>query len=146
MFDFYIITLYKYSNTKQHIGVLEMKQTITLLAIAALIAPAAFATEPLLLEPLSPTVLSTTPGVTPTQTTNTTTNGLQVSLPNQTGTYEATFTPASQMNPNMVPQNAAAEGKPVPEKKTPRVKVQTKQRSQGNAYWNAGGKGTKSFF
>lgn len=96
------------------------------------------ATEPLLLEPLSPTVLSTTPVTSNPATTP------QVSV--QNGTYEATFTPANKLDPNMVPQNAAAEGKPVPAKREPRVKIQTKQRSQGNSYWNPGGKGTKSYF
>ena len=87
--------------------------------------------------------MSTTPAaVTPT-TTTTGTNGVQVTTPGATG---ATFTPVSQLSPNMVPQNAAAEGKPVPAKRQPRVRIQTKQRSQGNSYWNAGGKGTKSFF
>ena len=46
----------------------------------------------------------------------------------------------------MVPQNAAAEGKPVPVKDLPRVRIQTKQGRQTNTQWNPGGKGTKSFF
>ena len=64
------------------------------------------------------------------------------------GTYEATFIPASQVetDPNMVPQNAAAKGQPVPEQRSPRVRIRTKQRSQGNSYWNAGGKGFKSYY
>lgn len=135
---------------------------ILLSTLMILSSSAVLAAEPLLLEPLSPTVLSTTPGVGVQQTTNVQpasgqtqnitpavdANGPQITFPNQTGVYDATFTPRSKMetDPNMVPQNAAAEGKPVPEKGEPRVRVQTKQRSQGNAYWNAGGKGTKSFF
>lgn len=95
--------------------------------------------EPLLLAPLSPTVLSQSYTGT-TQDAS----GLQISTPTQQGVYEATYTP--NLGENMVPQNAAAEGKPVPAKEEPRVKIQTKQRSQSNAYWNAGGKGTKSFF
>ena len=127
-----------------------MKKTL-LLSVVLFSASAVFAAEPLLLEPLSPTVLSTTPGLSTTQSVQTdanqqNANGPQITFPNQTGVYEATFTPRSKMDPNMVPQNAAAEGQPVPEKQEPRVRVQTKQRSQGNAYWNAGGKGTKSFF
>ena len=47
---------------------------------------------------------------------------------------------------NMIPQNAAAKGEPIPAKREPRVRIQTKQRSQGNSYWNPGGKGTKSYF
>lgn len=111
-----------------------MKKTIALLAVLSITMPA-IATEPLLLEPLSPTVLSTTQSAAQTSENS---GDVQVSFPegNYTGTYDS----------NMVPQNAAAEGKPVPEKELPKVKVQTKQRSQGNAYWNAGGKGTKSFF
>lgn len=64
------------------------------------------------------------------------------------GIYEATYVPASQMetDPNMVPQNAAAKGEPVPAQRQPRVRIRTKQRSQGNSYWNAGGKGWKSYY
>lgn len=116
-----------------------MKKLLMVIAIAA-IAQSSNAAEPLLLEPLNSTVLSTTPGVTA--------NSPQVAVPNQSGVYEATFTPANKVitDPNMVPQNAAAEGLPVPQKREPRVKIQTKQRSQGNSYWNPGGKGTKSYF
>ncbi len=115
-----------------------MKRLVLVLTIMAIAQVANAATEPLLLEPLSPTVLSTTPVTSNPATTP------QVSV--QNGTYEATFTPANKLDLNMVPQNAAAEGKPVPAKKEPRVKIQTKQRSQGNSYWNPGGKGTKSYF
>lgn len=134
-----------------------MKKTALLLTMVLFSAVSASAAEPLLLEPLNTPVLSTSPATTPatniqpaTNNTNaadnTKTNEPKISFPTQPGVYEATFTPASKMDPNMVPQNAAAEGKPVPEKELPRVRIQTKQRSQGNAYWNAGGKGTKSFF
>ena len=115
-----------------------MKRLVLVLTIMAIAQVANAATEPLLLEPLSPTVLSTTPVTSNHATTP------QVSV--QNGTYEATFTPANKLDSNMVPQNAAAEGKPVPAKREPRVKIQTKQRSQGNSYWNPGGKGTKSYF
>lgn len=135
-----------------------MKKTALLLTMVLFSAVSASAAEPLLLEPLNTPVLSTSPATTPatniqpaTNNTNaadnnTNTNEPKISFPTQPGVYEATFTPASKMDSNMVPQNAAAEGKPVPEKGLPRVRIQTKQRSQGNAYWNAGGKGTKSFF
>lgn len=119
-----------------------MKKLALLLTLISLTTVSAIAAEPLLLEPLSPAVLSGTKPVT-TTTAPEEKNGVQVSVP---GASEATFTPVSQLNSNMIPQNAAAEGKPVPERRQPKVKVQTKQRSQGNAYWNAGGKGTKSFF
>lgn len=120
-----------------------MKNLVLLFAVALFTVSTASAAEPLLLEPLSPTVLSTTPGVSSPSVDN---KGVEVFVPGKDGVYEASFTPAKQIDSNMIPQNAAAEGKPVPEKKEPRVRVQTKQRSQGNAYWNAGGKGTKSFF
>lgn len=127
-----------------------MKKLAFLLTMISFSAVAVSAAEPLILEPLSPTVLSAPYGVgqsaQPVQSVQPATNQPQVSVQGQTGVYEATFTPASKLDPNMVPQNAAAEGKPVPQKSEPRVKVQTKQRSQGNSYWNAGGKGIKSFF
>ena len=99
-------------------------------------------TEPLLLAPLS-TVLSSSPA-----NYDATTKSGEVKSPIGGGVYEATYTPNVNVNydDNMVPQNAAAKGEPVPVKQEPRVRIQTKQRSQGNAYWNAGGKGTKSFF
>ncbi len=64
------------------------------------------------------------------------------------GIYEATYVPVSQIetDPNMVPQNAAAKGEPVPVQRQPRVRIRTKQRSQGNSYWNAGGKGWRSYY
>ncbi|MBO6257235.1 hypothetical protein J6N69_04300 [bacterium] len=67
---------------------------------------------------------------------------------NNNGTYEATFIPASavETDPNMVPQNAAAKGQPVPVQREPRVRIRTKQKSQGNLYWNTGGRGFKSYF
>ena len=67
---------------------------------------------------------------------------------NSDGTYEATFIPANavETDPNMVPQNAAAKGEPVPVQTEPRVRIRTKQKSQGNLYWNTGGRGFKSYF
>lgn len=118
-----------------------MKKLALLLTLISFSA-AAYATEPLLLDPLPASELGNVPAISNTTTSP---SGLQVSVPGQAG-MEATFTPVSKLDSNMVPQNAAAEGLPVPVKQTPRVRIQTKQRSQGNAYWNAGGKGTKSFF
>lgn len=120
-----------------------MKKLALLLTVISFSAVSSIAAEPLLLEPLSPVILSTTP-VVQNQASQGSGNGLQVTVPGQEG-VDATFFPVSQIS-NMIPQNAAAEGKPVPEKKEPRVRVRTKQRSQGNSYWNAGGKGTKSYF
>lgn len=117
-----------------------MKKLALLLTVISFTAAATIAAEPLLLEPLSPIILSTTP-VVQNQGSN---GGLQVTVPGQEG-VDASFFPVSQIS-NMIPQNAAAEGKPVPQKREPRVKIRTKQRSQGNSYWNAGGKGTKSYF
>ena len=118
-----------------------MKKLALLLALISF-SVAAYATEPLLLDPLPASEYANVPVVsTPTNNAS----GLQISVPGQAG-MEATFTPVSKLDSNMIPQNAAAEGLPVPAKQTPRVRIQTKQRSQGNAYWNAGGKGTKSFF
>ena len=109
-----------------------MKKAILILAVISITMPA-IAAEPLLLEPLSPSAATqAAPSV------NADPNSVQVSFPGSTysGTYDS----------NMVPQNAVAEGKPAPEKQLPKVRIRTKQRSQGNSYWNAGGKGTKSFF
>lgn len=115
-----------------------MKKFLLLVTLVS-ITSTAFAAEPLLLEPLNPAVL---PAGTSAVTTNP--NAPQVSVQGQNGIYEATYAP--KLGENMVPQNAAAEGKPVPAKREPRVRVRTKQRSQGNSYWNPGGKGTKSYF
>ena len=60
------------------------------------------------------------------------------------GVYEATYTP--NLGENMVPQNAAAKGEPIPAKKRKLINIRTKQRSQGNDYWNPGGKGNKTYF
>lgn len=119
-----------------------MKKLALLLTVISFTTASSIAAEPLLLEPLSPVILSTTPVVQ--NQAPAANGGLQVTVPGQEG-VDATFFPVSQIS-NMIPQNAAAEGKPVPQKKEPRVKVRTKQRSQGNSYWNAGGKGTKSYF
>lgn len=65
------------------------------------------------------------------------------------GIYEATYNPngvSIETDPNMIPQNAAAKGEPVTVQTEPRVRIRTKQRSQGNSYWNAGGKGWKSYY
>lgn len=119
-----------------------MKKVILLLAMISFSAVTVSAAEPLLLEPLSPAVLSTVPAVVNATAPAQTPNGIAVEVPGNAG-VSATYTNA---NSNMIPQNAAAEGKPVPQRRQPRVRIQTKQRSQGNSYWNAGGKGTKSFF
>ena len=125
-----------------------MKKTALLLA-AMILIPSFACAESLL--PIS-TVLSIGPeptaqsaiaeGVNQTVTSNSNASS------SANGTYEATYVPASQVetDPNMVPQNAAAKGEPVPVQTKPRVRIRTKQRSQGNSYWNAGGKGWKSYY
>lgn len=118
-----------------------MKKLALLLAAISFTAISTVAAEPLLLEPLSPSILSTMP--TATQTT-TDANGVQVTVGKEG--VEANYATTSQMNSNMVPQNAAAKGQPIPEKRTPRVRIQTKQGTQGNTQWNAGGRGHKTFF
>ena len=124
-----------------------MKKTLLLTAIivcTGLTAGIANAGEPLLLEPLNSAVLSTSPSTTGLGTDAK--NNVQVQVNGLEGVYDASYTPNAQLDENMIPQNAAAKGEPVPVKKAPRIRIRTKQRSQGNAYWNAGGKGTKSFF
>ncbi len=116
------------------------KSTLLLTMILLSCFTAAQAVEPLLLEPLQ-TVLSSSP-----RSYDQTTTLAPFKTPIGGGVYEATFMPATAYAENMIPQNAAAKGEPVPVKEEPRVRIQTKQRSQGNAYWNPGGKGTKSYF
>lgn len=116
-----------------------MKKLTLLLAVITFTVVSAFANEPLLLEPLSPSILSTMPA-----TTTTDANGVQVTVGKEG--VEGNFATTSQLNSNMVPQNAAAKGQPVPEKRNPRVRIQTKQGTQGNTQWNAGGRGHKTFF
>lgn len=123
-----------------------MKKTLLLLSVLALSTLSAKAVvptgEPLILPPLS-TVLSSSPS---SYDVTTSVPEFEKS-PIGGGVYEATYTPSvPNYDSNMVPQNAAAKGEPVPEKREPRVRIQTKQRSQGNSYWNPGGKGTKSYF
>ena len=121
-----------------------MKKTALLVLSAMILSPAVvMAAEPLLLQPLHTTVLSSSPA-----TYDTTTTEVQAKSPIGGGVYEATYTPSTKFDygENMVPQNAAAKGEPVPVQTEPRVRIQTKQRSQGNSYWNPGGKGTKSYF
>ena len=118
-----------------------MKKLALLVAVISFTAISTVAAEPLLLEPLSPSILSTMPATTKTTTD---VNGVQVTVAKEG--VEANYATTSQMNSNMVPQNAAAKGQPIPEKRNPRVRIQTKQGTQGNTQWNAGGRGHKTFF
>ena len=113
-----------------------MKKLLTLLTAIAFTAIAASATEPLLLDPINPAVLNDIPAAVKANI-----EGLDISVPGQSS-LQATYI----KDPNMIPQNAAAEGKPVPKKRMPRVRIETKQGRQTNTQWNPGGKGTKSFF
>ena len=111
-----------------------MKKLVALLTIMAFTTGAVMATEPLLLDPISPEVLSDVPAEVKANI-----EGLEVSVPGQAGLQV-------NYDPNMIPQNAAAKGQPVPKKRTPRIRIVTKQGRQTNAQWNHGGKGTKAFF
>lgn len=112
---------------------------LTMLVLLAVTAVPVFAAEPLLLEPLSPEILYGVAGMN----TSAYTAAIDIMTKNADGVYEATYTP--KIPDNMVPQNAAAEGKPVPEKQMPYVIIETKQGRQSNTQWNPGGKGTKSY-
>ena len=114
---------------------------MTLVTTGAVFAEAVQTREPLILPPLQTTVLSSSPS-----NYDVTTTVPAPKSPIGGGVYEATYTPAVQLGENMIPQNAAAKGEPVPVRQEPRVRIQTKQRSQGNSYWNPGGKGTKSYY
>jgi len=121
-----------------------MKKSVLLLAVLIFArTTCAMANEPLILEPLNSTVLSSSPS-----NYDATTVYGEVKSPIGGGVYEATYTPTTpyEYGENMVPQNAAAKGEPIPVKRERRINIRTKQRSQGNEYWNPGGKGTKSFF
>ena len=114
-----------------------MKRLILTLAVLLTTTMSAMALEPLLLEPLD---LSTFNGANAFSSQNRVTGA--------TDYFNAEFVPASKAltDPNMVPQNNAAKGLPVPEERQPRVFIQTKQGTQTNTQWNPGGKGTKSYF
>lgn len=111
-----------------------MKKLVALLTVMAFTSGAVIATEPLLLDPISPAVLNDIPAAVRANI-----EGLEVATPGHEG-IQATY------DPNMIPQNAAAKGQPVPKKRTPRVRIVTKQGRQTNTQWNPGGKGTKAFF
>ncbi len=130
-----------------------MKKFILLSAILFTASGCAFAGEPLILAPLD-TVLSTSPATNSAvygDTTNLPELNVNVenvaNIENAAGTevYEGTYTPYIT-DPNMVPQNAAAKGEPIPQRKEKWINIRTKQRSQGNDYWNPGGKGNKTAF
>jgi hypothetical protein len=114
-----------------------MKKLFALLTLVSFTASTALATEPLLLDPISTTVLNDLPASSIQSEINN--NAVNVTVPGQAG-LQATY------DANMVPQNDAAKGKPVKKKRTPRVRIETKQGRQTNTQWNPGGKGTKSFF
>lgn len=112
-----------------------MKKLLALLALISFASVPALATEPLLLDPLTPYEIQSLP----TGVSSHIDNAINVTVPGQEN-LQATY------NGNMVPQNDAAKGKPVKQKRTPRVRIETKQGRQTNTQWNPGGKGTKSYF
>ncbi len=111
-----------------------MKKLAALLAVMVFTTGAAFSAEPLLLDPISPEILNDVPASVKENI-----EGLNVAVPGQEG-IQATY------DPNMIPQNAAAKGQPIQQKRRPRIRIVTKQGRQTNAQWNHGGKGTKAFF
>ncbi len=118
-----------------------MKNILLTLIVLSFSAISTYALEPLIIEPLY--------GNGNTQVTAPVNNNVQntqtVEVPAATEVSATPKTP--QYPPNMVPQNAAAEGLPVT-RKTPstRVRIETKQGSRTNTQWNPGGKGTRSYF
>lgn len=112
-----------------------MKKLVALLTVMAFTAGAVMATEPLLLDPISPEVLNDIPAAVRANI-----EGLDVTTTEQHEGLQLHY------DPNMIPQNAAAKGQPVPQKRVPRLRIVTKQGRQTNAQWNHGGKGTKAFF
>ncbi len=115
-----------------------MKNVLLTLIVLSFSAISANALEPLIIEPLY--------GYDNVQNTTAVNNTkVEAETPQ---TEEVTPTVKKpEYPPNMVPQNAAAEGLPVV-RKTPstRVRIETKQGSRTNTQWNPGGKGTKSYF
>lgn len=105
------------------------------------------------LPPLN-TVLSTAPSSTPqvydvdglpdVSAEDVKNDSANVNVTNASGVYEATYVP--NLGENMIPQNAAAKGEPIPQKRHKWINIRTKQRSQGNDYWNPGGKGHQTYF
>jgi hypothetical protein len=128
-----------------------MKKSALLVLAVMVLVPSFAGAEGLL--PLK-TVLSVAPENSGASLISTETHQYANSCVNATanvnnGIYEATYNPngvSIETDPNMIPQNAAAKGEPVTVQKEPRVRIRTKQRSQGNSYWNAGGKGWKSYY
>ena len=112
-----------------------MKKLVALLTVMAFTAGAVMATEPLLLDPISPEVLNDIPAAVKANI-----EGLEVTTTEQHEGLQLNY------DPNMIPQNVAAKGQPVPKKRVPRLRIVTKQGRQTNAQWNHGGKGTKAFF
>lgn len=112
-----------------------MKKLLALLTLVSFATVPALSAEPLLLDPISIPASLDTPTSSVTSQIN---DAVNVTVPgsNLQATYDA----------NMVPQNDAAKGKPVKKKRTPRVRIETKQGRQTNTQWNPGGKGTKSYF
>lgn len=115
-----------------------MKNVLLTLIVLSFSAISASAIEPLIILPLGYEY----PPAEPAAVQNTA-NTVSHAAP----AAETTVKKTPQYPPNMVPQNAAAEGLPVV-KKTPsnRINIVTKQGSRTNTQWNPGGKGTRSYF
>lgn len=117
-----------------------MKNVLLTLIALSFSAVSASALEPLILEPLGGYGY-TAPSYNSTYTSTQQGSGIANAAEQATTVNTAPKYPA-----NMIPQNAAAEGKPVIKKAPKRINIETKQGSRTNTQWNPGGKGTKSYF
>ena len=116
-----------------------MKNVLLTLIVLSFSAVSASALEPLILEPLGG--YGYAPSYNSAYTNAKTGSGIADTAQQATAVNTAPKYPA-----NMIPQNAAAEGKPVIKKAPKRINIETKQGSRTNTQWNPGGKGTKSYF
>lgn len=120
-----------------------MNKFVLLLTAIAFSTVSASALEPLILEPLGnyyPAPATNYSHVS--QAVDTEINSGVENPQEQQTIHTATY----NTNPNMVPQNAAAEGLPVTRKQYTGIRIETKQGSRTNTQWNPGGKGTRSYF
>lgn len=121
-----------------------MNKLVLLLTAIAFSTVSASALEPLILEPLG--------NYTPVQNQVYSHVSQAVDSEVNAGVENAqesqtVHTAKYNTNPNMIPQNAAAEGLPVARKQYYKgIRIETKQGSRTNTQWNPGGKGTRSYF
>ncbi len=119
-----------------------MNKSVLLLIAIAFGTLSASALEPLILEPLgnyAPVQNQAYSHVS--QAVNS-----EVNVGLENAQEQQIHTAKYNTNPNMIPQNAAAEGLPVTRKQYTGIRIETKQGSRTNTQWNPGGKGTRSYF